>query len=225
MKGGEFMFFNRKNKVINESVLDLRKYTPQALENVRMLNCSCVIFSENPSEELMTAYGNISVKNVSATLNLPDDKKIVLFNGATTLNQANYTENAIHMINGAGVIGKIESENPVEIFSNGLTVYDGGTKINFIMQNGACVKAPFEIKDVKLFSTDAKVDSLFVENLKDNTVVAAGTSMVIYNDVSLELLKSKQIYFVAGTKIKCDADILGYIQTIATAGVKIEVNE
>lgn len=225
MKGGEFMFFNRKNKVINESVLDLRKFTPQALENVRMLNCSCVIFSENPSEELMTAYGNISVKNVSATLNLPDDKKIVLFNGATTLNQANYTENAIHMINGAGVIGKIESENPVEIFSNGLTVYDGGTKINFIMQNGACVKAPFEIKDVKLFSTDAKVDSLFVENLKDNTVVAAGTSMVIYNDVSFELLKSKQIYFVAGTKIKCDAGILGYIQTIATAGVKIEVNE
>lgn len=221
------MFFNRNKKknVINEALLDLRKFTPQALENVAQINSACVIFPENPSDEFMSAYGNIKVKNVASTLNLPVDKKFVTFNGDVVLSQANYTENAIHMINGLCIIEKIESENPVEIFSNGETVYDGSTKINFIMQNGDCVKIPFEIKDSKVFPTNVKIDSLFVENLKDNTVVAAGTSMVIYNDVSLELLKSKQIYFVAGTKIKCDAGILGYIQTIATAGVKIEVNE
>lgn len=220
------MFFNRNKKknVINAALLDLRKYTPQALENVRTINSACVILPENPSEELMTAYGNIKVKNVASTLNLPDDKKFVMLNGVTALGQANYTENAVHMLNGVGIIEKIESGNPVEVISNGVTVHDCTTKINFIMRNGVCVESPFEIKDSKLFATDAKIDSLFVENLKDNTVVAAGANMVIYNDVSLELLKSKQIYFVAGAKIKCAANMLGYIQTIATAGEKIEVN-
>ncbi len=220
------MFFNRNKKkhIINEAMLDLRKYTPQALENVKMINAACVIFSENPSAELMTAYGNIKIKNVATTLNLPDDKKIVTFNGATMLSQVNYTQNAIHLINGLSVIQKIESDEPVSIFSNGLVVYDGNTKINFVMQNGSCVKVPFEIQDAKIFPTDAKIDSLFIENIKDNTVIAAGANMVIYNDVTLELLKSKQIYFVAGATIKCDSSILGYIQTIATAGNKIEVN-
>ena len=181
------MFFNRNKKkhIINEAILDLRKYTPQALENVKLLNSACVVFSENPSEELMTAYGNIKVKNVAATLNLPDDKKIVTFNGATMLNQANYTQNAIHLINGLGVIQKIESNEPVEIFSNGTTIYDGSTRINFVIQNGSCVKVPFEIQDTKLLPSDAKIDSLFLENLKDNTVIAAGRNMVIYNDCLL----------------------------------------
>lgn len=221
------MFFNRntkKHSIINEAILDLRKYTPQALENVKMINSACVIFSENPSAELMTAYGNIKIKNIATTLNLPDDKKIVTFNGATLLTQTNYTRNAIHLINGLSVIQKIESDEPVEIYSNGTTIYDGSTKINFVTQNGSCVKVPFEIQDAKIFAVDVKIDSLFIENIKDNTVIAAGTNMVICNDVSLELLKSKKIYFASGTTIKCDSSILGYVQTIATAGNKIEIN-
>lgn len=218
------MLFSKRKSVINETVLDLRKYTPQALENVKLLNTCCVIFSENPSEDLMTAYGNIKTKNVAATLNLPDDKKIITYNGITVLNQSNYTENAIHLINGLGVIQKIESTEPIEIYSNGFIVYDGSTKIKFIMQNGTCVKTPFEIQDVKTFTADVKIDSLFVESLKNNTVVIAGNDIVIYNDITLELLKEKQIYFAAGNKIKCNYNILGYIQTIATAGKKIEVN-
>lgn len=220
------MFFNKikSKKIINEAILDLRKYTPQALEYVKLLNAAAVIFSENPDEELMNAYGNIKTKNVATTLYLPDDKKIVTLNGTTMLNQMNYTPNALHLINGLSVIQKIENDKPIEIFSNGLTVYDGSTNINFIVQNGFSVKSPFEILDIKIFSTDVKIDSQFIENLKDNTVIAAGTNIVIYNDVSLELLKSKQLYFVAGNTIKCDYNILGYIQTIAAAGHKIEVN-
>lgn len=219
------MLFGKRKNIINEAMLDLRKYTPQALENVKMINSACVIFSENPSEELMTAYGNIKVKNVATTLNLPDNKKIVTFNGATTLSQENYTQNAIHLINGLSVIQKIEDTEPISLFSNGLVVYDGNTKINFVTNNGFCVKVPFEIQDAKIFPADAKIDSLFIENVKDNTVIAAGRNMVIYNDVTLELLKSRKIYFAAGHRIKCDYNILGYIQTIATAGKKIEVNE
>ncbi|MGN0521515.1 MAG: hypothetical protein ACI4IQ_02630, partial [Eubacterium sp.] len=59
---------NKRKGMINQAVLDLRKYTPQALENVRLINSSLVIFSENPSEELMTAYGNVQTKNVAITL-------------------------------------------------------------------------------------------------------------------------------------------------------------
>lgn len=216
---------NKRKNIINEAILDLRKYTPQALKHVKMINSSCVIFPVNPSEELMTEYGIVKVKNVATTLNLPDDKKIVTFNGAATLNQTNYTQNAIHMTNGLSVIQKIESSEPIEIFANGLTIYDPDARINFIMQNGCAVKAPFGIANVKLFASDVKIDSLFIDSLNDYTVVAAGKDIVIYNDVTLELLKSKCIYLVAGNKIKCDYGILGYVQTIATAGNKIEVNE
>lgn len=220
------MFFNRNKKkhIINSAILDLRKYTPQALENVKMINAACVIFSNNPSEELMTAYGNIRTKNIAKTLNLDEDKKIVSFNGTTLLNQTNYTENAIHMTNGICVIQKIESDNPIEVFSNGLTIYDPNVRMNFIVQNGLSIKIPFGINDAKIFSADALIDSQFIENISDNTVVVAGANMVISREITLDLLKSKHIYFVAGAKIKCDSSILGYIQTIATAGKKIEVN-
>ncbi|MGN0521150.1 MAG: hypothetical protein ACI4IQ_00785, partial [Eubacterium sp.] len=130
----------------------------------------------------------------------------------------------IHITNGICVIQRVDNAEPIEIITNGLTVYDKNSKINFIVQNGLCVKSPFDIDDVKIFANDTKVDSMFIENLSDGTVVVAGHNIVIYNDVTLELLKSRQIYFAAGNEIKCGYNILGYIQTIATAGNKIEVN-
>lgn len=220
------MFFgkSKRKNIINEAVLDLRKYTPGALENVKIINAALVIFPENPGEALMDAYGKIKIKNVAVTLNVPDDKKIINFNGTTVLGDENVVPGAIHMTNGLTVI-KSTPEEPVELISNGLTVYGENTRLNILTQNGLSAQAPFQINDVRIFPHDIGIDSLFVKSLTDNTVIAAGNDMIIYSDVSLELLKSKKLYFVAGSLIKCDYSILGYIQTIATAGKKIQVNE
>ena len=220
------MFFgkNKRKKIINEAVLDLRKYTPGALENVKIINAALVIFPENSGEALMDAYGNVKIKNVAATLNVPDDKKIINFNGTTVLANENIVPGAIHMTNGLTVV-KSTPEEPVELISNGLIVYGENTRLNILAQNGISVQILFEINDARIFPQDIRIDSLFVENLADNTVVVAGSTIIICNDISLELLKSKKLYFVAGNLIKCDYSILGYIQTIATAGQKIQVNE
>lgn len=220
------MFFgkNKRKKIINEAVLDLRKYTPGALENVKIINAALVIFPENPGEALMDAYGNVKIKNVAATLNVPDDKKIINFNGTTVLGNENIVPGAIHMTNGLTVV-KSTPEEPVELISNGLIVYGENTRLNILAQNGISVQILFEINDARIFPQDIRIDSLFVENLADNSVVVAGSTIIICNDISLELLKSKKLYFVAVNLIKCDYSILGYIQTIATAGQKIQVNE
>lgn len=221
------MFFslNKRKNIINEPLLDLRKYTPSGLENVKIINAAIVILPENPSGELMNAYANVKIKNTSFTLNLPDDKKIVTFNGSSVLGIENVVPNAIHISNGITVLKYFQADTPVEIISNGIMVYGKNSKTNILSQNGLCTEAPFEIASARIYSRDIGIDSIFIENLPDNTVVTAGHNIVIYNDVSLQLLKSKNIYFTAGKLIKCDYSILGYIQTVATAGDKIQVNE
>lgn len=219
------MLFSKSKNIINQAVLDLRRYTSEALKNVKAINASSVIFPENPSEELMNAFGNVKYKNINTMLYLSDSKKLVTFNGATVFGYENTAQNSIYMFNGMGIVKCIESEEPIEVISNGLMVCSQNTKINFISQNGLVIYTPFEITNVRLFGHDAKIDSQFIESMPDNSVIAAGNNMVIYNDVTLDLLKSKQIYFAAGHKIKCDYNILGYVQTIATAGNRIEVNE
>lgn len=218
------LLFNKKN-IINESALDLRHYSPKALEKAEIINAALVIFPEHPSEELMMAYGNVKTKNIAATINVPDNRKIAGFKGATVLSKENITQGAIHIVNGLTVIKHIETDEPIEIIASGITIYSKNTNMNFLSQNGIIHGVPFEIEDAKIFSSDAKIDSLFIENLNDYTVVAAGNSIIIYNDVTIEMLKKKQIHFAAGNNIKCSYDILGYVQTIATAGNKIEVNE
>lgn len=219
------MLFGKSKNIINQAVLDLRRYTSDALKNVKTINASSVIMPENPSEELMNAFGNVKYKNISNMLYLSDSKKLITFNGATVFGYENTAPNTIHMFNGMCIVKYIESDEPIEAISNGLIVCSKNTKINFISQNGLAVYTPFEITNVRLFGHDTKIDSQFIESMPDSSVIAAGNNMVIYNDVTLELLKNKQIYFAAGHKIKCDYNILGYVQTIATAGNKIEVNE
>lgn len=216
---------NKRKGIMNEGRLDLRYCTPQMFDNVKQMNIGTVICPEHPAGELMAAYGNVRKKNIGSVIYLPEGRKIADFNGATVLSKENITPDAIHMINGFTVIKYFETDEPIEIIANGLTVYSQNTKLSFLSQNGLITGAPFEISDVKLFSSDAKIDSLFIENLSDGTVIAAGNNVVICNDVTLELLKSRQIYFAAGHNIKCGSGILGYIQTIATAGNKTEVNE
>ena len=158
-------------------------------------------------------------------LYLSDSKRLITFNGATVLGYENVALNSIYMFNGMSIVKYIKSDESIEVISNGLIVCSQNTKINFISQNGLAVYTPFEITNVRLFGHDTKIDSQFIESMPDGSVIAAGHNLIIYNDVTLELLKSKQIYFAAGQKIKCDYNILGYVQTIATAGNKIEVNE
>lgn len=221
------MFFslNKNKNIINEPLLDLRKYTPSGLENVKIINAATVILPENPSNDLMKAYANIKIKNVALTLNLPNDKKVVTFNGSSVLGIENVVPNAIHISNGITVLKYFQTDTPAEIISNGILVYSKNSEINILSQNGLCAETPFEIANARIFPHDTGIDSIFIENLPNNTVVTSGNNIVIYNDVSLQLLKSKNIYFTAGKLIKCDYSILGYIQTVATAGDKIQVNE
>ncbi|MDE5985435.1 MAG: hypothetical protein K2H13_09300 [Eubacterium sp.] len=219
------MLFGKSKNIINQAVLDLRRYTSDALKNVKTINASSVIMPENPSEELMNAFGNVKYKNINNMLYLSDSKRLITFNGATVLGYENVALNSIYMFNGMSIVKYIKSDESIEVISNGLIVCSQNTKINFISQNGLAVYTPFEITNVRLFGHDTKIDSQFIESMPDGSVIAAGHNLIIYNDVTLELLKSKQIYFAAGQKIKCDYNILGYVQTIATAGNKIEVNE
>lgn len=205
-------------KTINSSTLDLRSYTAESLKKIRFINASIIILPENAAPEFYTAYANIKI-NAAATLRLPDNKQISMHNGMAEINH--YTDDII-MTNGIAIIHKIECDEPIKLFSNGVIIYDPDTKINVIHDNGVTIKAPFSLENVKSFSNKVSLNSQFFESLDNNTIIVCGNSIKIEEDVEVSLLKSKTIFIAAGNKIECSEKIIGYIQTISAVGNKIE---
>lgn len=205
-------------KTVNAAMLDLRDYTPQALEKIRFINAAIIILPEEAEPEFYTAYAGIRI-NAATTLRLPKNKQFTNLNGLTEINH--YTENIVQS-NGVLIIYKIETDTPIDIISNGILVYDPETKINFINDNGVAIKSPFEIEHLKGFSNKTSLNSQFFESLDDNTVIASGNSITIESDVEVSLLKARKIFIAAGNKIECSKKIIGYIQTISAVGNKIE---
>lgn len=211
------LFKKEKKTTINTAILDLRNYTPEGLSKIKFINAAIVILPEE-GDEFYTAYAAIKT-NTASTLRLPKERQITNFNGVTEITA--YTDNVI-MSNGVLVLYKFESEKPVDVLSNGITVYDPDTKVNFINENGLSFKAPFTIEGTTTFPNKVSLNSQFFESVADKTIIVCGNTITIESDVEVSLLKSKIICLVAGNKIECSKKIIGYIQTIAGAGNTIE---
>lgn len=217
--------FNKiKKTVLNAATVDLRNYSPEALNKVGVINAAAVILPENPTNEYMEAYSNIRVKNMATEISVSATQKIYSISGMTELNENNIDYDAIYMISGVTLIKKLNNERPVNVIASGIVIYDKFSNINFIQKSGMSTEIDFEYDKAKSYSKDANIDNRFIE-LIDNAVIVAGKDIYFDNDVTEEALMSRNIHFVAGKNIICNNKIKSAVQIKSTVGIKYVFNE
>ncbi|MCH5315522.1 MAG: hypothetical protein J1E81_06390 [Eubacterium sp.] len=218
------LFGIRKKRLINAATVDLRNYSPEALNNLGVINAALVLLPENPTNEFMEAYSNIGVKNIAAEISVDSNKKIYNISGMTELNENNIDYDAIYTVSGVSLIKNLNNDRPVNVMASGILVYDKFTNINFINKSGISVELDFEYTKSKNFQKDAYLDKHFIE-LIDDTVIVGGKDIYFDNDITEEVLFSKNIYFVAGKNIICNKQIKSAVQIKSTVGSKYVFNE
>lgn len=228
MKGRKAMSLFKKNKKskINSAILDLRNYSPQALMNIKEINSAITFIPDVQDSAFYEAFSMIAVKNIANQIRLAPEIKISTTNGIAEMTNAtcNY-DKTLHIVNGAAVAYNLDNTKAVDVLINGILVYDDTCKINIVTDNGISYKTDFVIKSAKLFPNKITVDVQFLENVCDSTVICSANKIFIDSDVSLDLLKSKKLFFASGNKIICSKDIIGYITSISAVGNKITTYE
>ena len=218
--------FKKKQSIHAQSVVDLRDYTPQALNNIKSIEAvALLILPENPSDEFIEAFSKIKLDAVGFKLNIANDKKIAMFNGVTSLSSVKLSDNTVGVFNGIIVVGKmIENEN-AQYIVNGIVLKKLGIQNNgqCLMENGLIFEMDFDENKVKLFSNKIDVDASFIRNVQDGTLIAAGDTITFNNDVTEEIILEKHLQFFAGNKIKCSKTIKGCVQARSCVGNKIVI--
>lgn len=212
----------RKRIIHSQSVVDLREYTPKALENIKHIEAvSLLLLPEKPSEEFIEAFSKITCDAVSDTLYVSPETQIYSVNGIQLISRLSAPDGCICRINGIAVVGDVEENSDVQYYVNGILLIKKGVKLKCVKANGLIFEMDFDEDKVKVFSNCVDIDSSFVRNAETDTLIVASNSIEIATDVTEQELVEKNIRFFAANKVVCSKEIKGCIQNRACAGNKI----
>lgn len=220
------MLFKKKKSISAVPTLDLRQYTPEALNEIKSINAvALILLPENPSPEFVNAYAQIKKSAVAQELNLPADATMRTINGSTVLNNNSAVPNSIYMVNGLLLTGLIEKEKNVSFIVNGMAMVKKGSVINPISINGRFIEIDYDENNVKMFTDKVEIDQGFIRNAEQGVFLVTANTIIIEKQVTEEEILEKDIHFVAGNKIVCSKEIFGCIQNRAQVGNKIITHE
>lgn len=209
--------------ILNDAVLDLRKYTPKALEHVKTINAAVILLPANPTDEFMEAYSKIQI-NSAASLSLDEEKRINNLSGINTLEDNIVDLDAIYILSGISAIKKITCEKPIDVIASGITLYEKGSNINFISKSGITKEIDYEIKDIKTINgSSLQVDSEFIK-LANQCVIICSGGMTVSKDVTPALLQDSNIYFVIAGNVHCSRQIRSILQLQSTISGKVIID-
>lgn len=209
--------------VINDAVLDLRAYTPNAMEHIEMINAAVIIMPSEPTPEFMEAYAKIPTKNAASTITIRENQKISSFSGINEFDDSTISPDTMYILSGINVIKKLNNEKPIDVIASGITLYAKGSNINFISKSGITKEFDNEIEDVKIFSNGLDIDSDFMD-LIDNALIVCSGNMTISNDVDPDLMMNKNIYFVTSGNVRCTKKMSIVFQLKSTHSGKLIIN-
>ncbi len=206
MKRGKDM-----SKIVNQVTVDLRNFTPEALNKIEEIsNVVDVILPKDMSVEFAEAYGNIKKSKVVQEIHLANNQKICTFNGAVTITENDIIKNTFLKTNGLLVVRNMPEEMNLSVMVNGLLVKTKSSKINIEKLNGLKV----EIDDDASIITSMQrvdIDKYFIEGINDKTVILDIDRVEIKNDVTIDMLKNKNVFFVDIKHIFAPKELHGYI--------------
>lgn len=221
--------FKRKQVSINaQTVLDLRNYTPKALEGIKSINAVTVlILPEEPTPEFIEAFSKIRLNAVACQFNVAKDRKVVTINGVKNSSDISLPDNCFAVLNGIVILGSaIKGEN-IEYVVNGILLKKKGiqNEAKCVAENGVVYEIDFDEDKVKLFSNNVEFNSDLIRNLEIGTLIAAGNSITISDDVTEEMLINNDIKFFSGNSVNCSKEIEGCVQARSVVGNKINVKK
>ena len=220
------MLFKKKKSISAVATLDLRQYTPEALNEIKSINAvALILLPENPSPEFVSAYAQIKKSAVAQELKLPADATVRAINGSSYLNNNSAATNSIYMVNGMLIAGMIDEEKNVSFIVNGTVIVKKGSAIRPISVNGELIEADFDENNVKIFQNRVEIDPGFIRCAEQGVFLVAGNRIIIDKDVTEDAIIEKDIHFVAGNKIVCSKELFGCIQNRAQVGNKIITHE
>lgn len=207
------MFKKLKKKTIQAvATLDLRQYTPKALEGIDKIRAvTTIILPENPSAEFIEAYSKINKSAVANELHLPASGKICTVNGSAVINNETVSHDSIYMVNGLVLIGNIDESKRANFIVNGMLVKKKGSAVNIISANGAVVEADFDEHNIKMFDSQINIDMNFIRCVEKGVRIISDGKMFIEKNVTEEAIIEKDIYFIADSKVICCKEIMGCV--------------
>lgn len=219
--------FNKRNKrkIKNVAILDLRHYSEAALKHINIIkNVALLVLPEQNDKDCSEALGSIQMKNVANTIYLKKDDIICSINGSGIIYGEQNTENKVYVVNGCGMVINAKDCAPVRIITNGLLIYEKGSNVDLLNTNGRSIASDYSLEGAKIFSADLLADALFIDNLREGSTVFCGNTLTISADVTLEILKEKNIHFYAGNSIICNSqDVFGFAKANYYAGNNIKL--
>ncbi len=207
MKRGKYM-----SKITNNVMVDLRKFTPEALSKIdEIANVVDVILPKNMSCEFAEAYGNIKKSNIVQELYLTDDQRFCTFNGNVTVTENDVTENTFLKTNGVLIVRSMPEEMNVSVMVNGLLVKTRSSKIKIEKLNGLKIEID---DDASIISSVQRVDidKCFIESINNKTAIIGVDRIEVKDDVTVEMLKSKGVFFGEINTVLAPKALHGYIQ-------------
>ncbi|MCL2518348.1 MAG: hypothetical protein FWF15_07285 [Oscillospiraceae bacterium] len=186
-----------------------------------------LILPSDAEPEIMGAFASVPKNDIVQVLYLGKNVKLITINGISNITKNSYGDEEIYLIiNGIAVIASIAENNKITFNINGIAIINkkqvtSGVKLGSI--NGITIETEFD--DYKFYSNAITVDKDMLEYIAPYTAIIAGNKIDISADVTIEMLKEKSIKFIAGNKIICRKEIMGYIKATATVGNKVITKE
>ncbi len=204
---------NIMSKIRNQAYIDLRNFTPEALEKIESItNVTLVMLPENPTPEFTAAYAQIKKMNVVSETNVPG--KACIFNGMAVITKDDVSENSLIVCNGAAVVKNIPKEMNVRIIVNGALIKSPSAFVEAIKINGTSYPIDDDAKLIKSMA-ELTIDINFINNLTEKTAIITCGLIRIENDITDDMLRAKGIVFYDIGKIIADKKLHGYIQANA----------
>ncbi len=216
---------DRRKKLKNLSMLDLTNYTPQALRNIKSISNVAMLLVADGDEAYIEAFSEIELENVAHKISVPYGSNVNIINGSAVLTNQTAKKDALYLVNSITVIYDLDEEMNVSICTNGTVILQKNSKVNLLSTNGEVAVVDFDSSKLKLFDNKVTIDSNFVKEAELGTVLAVDNKIYICDDVTADMLREKEIYFISGNKIICKKELWGYIQNHSHVSNKIEEPE
>jgi len=207
-------------------VCDLRHVTSveiakeiEAVDSVAVL-----ILPKDVGPEVMNAIGQIQKYSVAMTIYLNQDEKVTVMNGVCEVGDSDLDEPGALVANGIVIFKKLTKKPQMSVAMNGVAVVHDDSEFvpSFLQFNGMQYKAP-KFTNIRVVPESIEIDAATVDYMEVGTALVCGSEMKIKEDVTSEMLKAKDVTFIAGEKISCHENNAGYVKMNSIAGDTIDV--
>lgn len=217
-------------KYCDMDICDLRYLTdPEAIRQIDgICDVDTLILPKDASPEVAAAFAAIPKSDIDSIQYLPTNAEMRNYNGVLEINNDAPIGRAVYYtVNGVCIINDLQPDADITIRCNGLCILNkklrGHNGIHFDAING--MTSYLECENYKIYPNAIEFNAERLSYLPDHTLLIVGNKLTLKPDVTVELLRAKDLQFLVGNIIFAPQSLLAYLTATATVGNKISALE